>query len=259
MPLLLQGFGGRLLIDGNLPKNAASGLRECLPSQVSIAQVDEPVPFDRRLTVAITESAALLMCDDTVLATARCAEALMDSLRAHLELSIAAFAQNVTFVHAGVVSWAGVAILLPGTSQAGKSTLVAELVRRGAEYYSDEYAVVDRDGLVFPYPRSIRLRSATAPLNPRIGSEPLPAALIVATAYRAGSTWAPVVLKGARAALPILDNVIVIRDRPEQGLRLAAQLATHSVTLQGLRPEATEVAPWILEFVGGGFVGSARP
>ena len=73
---------------------------------------------------------------------------------------------DVAVVHGGVVAHDGRAILLPGPTHAGKSTLVAELVRRGAPYFSDEYALIDADGRVHPYPRAaaaagrVGLRSA---------------------------------------------------------------------------------------------------
>ena len=49
----------------------------------------------------------------------------------------------------------GHGIMLPGYSFAGKTTLVAEFVRAGALYYSDEYAVLDRDRFAHPYPRPL--------------------------------------------------------------------------------------------------------
>lgn len=63
-------------------------------------------------------------------------------------------------VHAGVVEIGGKVVLLPGGTHAGKSTLVAELVARGATYFSDEYAVIDRAGAVHPYPRPLLMRQS---------------------------------------------------------------------------------------------------
>jgi hypothetical protein len=69
-------------------------------------------------------------------------------LDAELRMYIALNAPEHVFVHAGVVGVGERAIVLPGRSFAGKTTLVAALVRAGAEYWSDEYAVLDADGLV---------------------------------------------------------------------------------------------------------------
>src|SRR5262245_11510226 len=63
--------------------------------------------------------------------------------------------KDFAVVHSGVVAHDGGAVLLPGSTGSGKSTLVAELVRRGALYLSDEYALVDGAGDVHPYPRSL--------------------------------------------------------------------------------------------------------
>ena len=94
---------------------------------------------------------------------------------------------DVAVVHGGVVAHEGRAILLPGPTHAGKSTLVAELVRQGAPYFSDEYALIDADGRVHPYPRPLLLRDGSGYDQPRLATElggtvahePLPAGLIV--------------------------------------------------------------------------------
>src|SRR5215831_2410197 len=83
---------------------------------------------------------------------------LLDQFESHLQLTVAEYAPRHIFVHAGVVAWNGNAILIPGPSFSGKSTLVAELLRAGATYYSDEYAVIDDQGKVLPYPRDLRIR-----------------------------------------------------------------------------------------------------
>ena len=52
-------------------------------------------------------------------------------LESEIRQSVAAAARGRTFVHAGVVGWRGRAILVPGRSRSGKTTLVAELVEGG--------------------------------------------------------------------------------------------------------------------------------
>ena len=71
---------------------------------------------------------------------------------------IAEVARNRVFVHAGVVGWKGRAIVIPGRSYSGKSTLVSELIRAGAAYYSDEYAVFDSRGRVYPFAKPLEMR-----------------------------------------------------------------------------------------------------
>jgi len=265
MALLIQAYGARVLVDGVLPGHVTAGLRNLLPPQISLAAPEAQTTADAHITVTRGEQSAFRIVGAGIpLTEAGSEEALLHSLGARLEHAIAVSARTVAFVHAGAVGWRGGAILVPGSSYAGKSTLVAELVRRGAVYYSDEYAVVDPEGRVHSYPRPIRLRQDGRQLRPRGGTEPLAVTLIVATAYRAGSTWTPLILSGARAVLPILDSLVVVRTRPELGLQLAARLAPRVVTLQGQRPEASDVAPSILEFLddlldrGVAHIGSQR-
>jgi len=72
---------------------------------------------------------------------------------------IAETAHDRFFVHAGVVGWNGRAIVIPGQSKIGKTTLVEEFLRIGATYYSDEFAVFDRRGYVHPFARPLRVRT----------------------------------------------------------------------------------------------------
>jgi predicted 2-oxoglutarate/Fe(II)-dependent dioxygenase YbiX len=161
------------------------------------------------------------------------------------------------FVHAGVVGWRKRAILVPGRSTTGKSTLVGELVRRGATYYSDEYAVLDDEGRVHPYARLPVLRDAEGQPQPvtledlraRGPAEPLPVTLVISTCYRPGVVWRPTIMRGARAVLPVIDNTILARSQSERTLRLAARLAPTVVTLDGARPDAREVAPRLLDLL----------
>jgi hypothetical protein len=109
-------------------------------------------------------------------------------LGGQLMIHVAEYAPDFVFVHAGVVAWQGRALLLPGVSHAGKSTLVAELVRAGATYYSDEFALLDSQGRVHPFARDLRIRQPGKPdqtnvpvtqLKGRAGTEALTVGLVV--------------------------------------------------------------------------------
>src|SRR5436309_878862 len=52
---------------------------------------------------------------------------LLTSLESDLQLYVAERARRKVFVHAGVVGWRGKAIVIPGRSFAGKTTMVAAL------------------------------------------------------------------------------------------------------------------------------------
>jgi hypothetical protein len=71
------------------------------------------------------------------------------------------------YVHAGVVAVPGGAIVLPGASRAGKSTLVLALLRAGARLLSDELLAYEPDrGLAVPFPRAVKVRDECVPYFP---------------------------------------------------------------------------------------------
>jgi len=69
-------------------------------------------------------------------------------------------------VHAAVAAVDGRAVLLPGRSGAGKTTLVASLALAGWRYLSDEVAPLDPLGMVHPYPRPLALEEPSTRLVP---------------------------------------------------------------------------------------------
>lgn len=176
-------------------------------------------------------------------------------LRQDVDNAVAQRSRQMLFVHAGVVGWRGLAIVIPGRSYTGKSTLVAELVRRGAVYYSDEFAVLDDSGRVHPYRRAPVLRDESQqPQNLRLlredePTDALPIGIIVAGAHQLGATWRPTVVRGAQAVLPLIDSTVLARQESARMLQIAARVAPTAVTLRGLRSEATEVAARLLDLV----------
>ena len=152
----------------------------------------------------------------------------LDVFESELQLSVARLARPEVFVHAGVVAVAGRAILLPGRSGAGKTTLVRALVAAGATYYSDEYAVLDREGRVHPYARrpSVRKRAGhkeRAPVPRRRGRAGVPIGLVVVTRYVPDAEWALVPLSAGERVLALLANTVPARDRPAEVLAVLAR------------------------------------
>ena len=94
----------------------------------------------------------------TVSQTPFSVENLLESLDQSLHLAIAEFSPQAVFVHAGVCVRNGAAVIVPGRSHAGKSTLIKALADAGATYYSDEFAPILPDGSVIPYPKPLSLR-----------------------------------------------------------------------------------------------------
>jgi len=184
---------------------------------------------------------------------------LSESLRnfeTDLQMHIAEFAKHRVFVHAGVVGWRGRAIVVPGRSFTGKTTLIAELVRAGATYYSDEYAVLDSRGRIHPYARRLAIRNedgqeklSAEEIGGRSGARPLQPGLVVLTTYKEGTRWRPRPLSSGQGALALLDNTVSVRRQPQQALAAIQQVASQAVVIKGKRGEAAAVAQEILSLV----------
>jgi hypothetical protein len=169
--------------------------------------------------------------------TARIARSLdegevVTSVRSDLERAVAERARTRVFVHAGVVGWRGGAIVIPGETRSGKTSLVQALVRAGAIYYSDEYAVLDDRGLVHPFARPLAPRDGSPPADaaqPIAGTVALPVRCVVATRFVAGSEWRPRPLSRAATIMALLRNTVAVQSAPDRTLRvLQASVATAS-------------------------------
>jgi hypothetical protein len=168
---------------------------------------------------------------------------------------VATDAPEFTFVHAGVVDVRGCGIVIPGRSYTGKSTLVAELVRLGATYVSDEYAVLDPSGQLAPFakPLSIRpgrhdpLGELVAVPEELVADRPVRAGLIVLTSYAPDAHWRPSVRSRAEGAFALLQNTVSARRRPASALTAARRVAQTAVVLSGQRGEASDTARALME------------
>jgi hypothetical protein len=186
-------------------------------------------------------------------------EGLLKHLESWLRLTVAVRSPDRIFVHAGVVGWRGRALLIPGRSFSGKTTLVAALIRAGATYLSDEYAVLDDRGRVHPFPKPLSIRDPrrgavrTCPveaLGGRAARRQLPVGLVFVTRYRPAARWRPRPLSPAESLFALLANTPTALARPEDALRTLKQVVSQAVTLRGTRAEADRVAPLLLERLG---------
>ena len=178
-------------------------------------------------------------------------EAIVAIVRSDLERAVAEHARTRVFVHAGVVGWRGGAIVIPGETQSGKTSLVQALVRAGAVYYSDEYAVLDDRGLVHPFARPLAPRDAdgrptASAAQPQAGRIALPVTHVVITRFVAGSEWRPRPLTRAAILMTLLRNTVAVRSAPDRALRaLEASVATASGS-ESVRGDAAGAARALL-------------
>jgi hypothetical protein len=172
---------------------------------------------------------------------------------------VSLLAPDHVFIHAGVVAAAGGAIVLPGPSFAGKTTLVAALLRAGAAYLSDEYAVLDAAGMVHPYPRALSVRDAASAridlpaerFGARSTPHPVPITVVASTSFRAGASWCPSEGTSGAAAMAMMANAVAARVRPVAVMAATTAAARRARYVEGERGEAAEVAGRLLALAGG--------
>ncbi|HKR01453.1 MAG TPA: hypothetical protein VJT09_12320 [Pyrinomonadaceae bacterium] len=200
----------------------------------------------------------LLYRDLARLARTRDVEEALEMFETDLQLHVATEARRRVFVHAGVVGWKGRAIIIPGRSYTGKTTMVAELVKAGATYYSDEYAVLDERGRVHPFARPLQIREAgtrrqqrfpVKTLGGKAGVKPLPVGLVVATRYKSGARWRPQQLSAGRGVLELLSQTVSARNQPGKAFAALQRVATRALVLKGTRGEAEGLASTLLNYL----------
>ena len=198
----------------------------------------------------------LLYSDALPLARTHDLDEVFALLEDHVKLYVAETAPRLVFVHAGAVAWRGRAIVLPGLSYSGKSTLVAALVKAGATYYSDEYAVLDARGRVHPFPCALQERTDTGTqavpptaLGGAPGARPLPVGLVAAAAYAPHASWRPRRLSAGRGILEVLAHTVPARARPKDALGALRSAMFAAPVLKGRRGEADETAEALLRTV----------
>src|SRR5262249_55268360 len=148
--LSLACYGARILVLEEAGSEVIDRLRASLPHEV---HVGTPGPPDVVYEVCLCEPGEVARARTYEVSRngrpcfgAAPLERLLRRLRSDIDLQVAQHARDGLCVHAGVVGWRGYAIVIPGRTMTGKSNLVAALVRLGARYYSDEYAVIDDEG-----------------------------------------------------------------------------------------------------------------
>jgi hypothetical protein len=177
--------------------------------------------------------------------------AVLAIVRSDLERAVAELARTRVFVHAGVVGWRGGAIVIPGVTQSGKTSLVQALVQAGAVYYSDEYAVLDDRGRVHPFARPLGARGGDgrvvgAATPPRVGRTPLPISHVIATRFVADGQWRPRRLTRAGTLMALLRNTVAVRNIPDRALNALAASIGEASGHQGVRGDAAVAARALL-------------
>lgn len=174
-----------------------------------------------------------------------------------IRATIGEYSTEMVFLHAGVVGWKGRAIIMPADSFKGKTTLVSELVRHGATYYSDDFAVVDRKGLVHPFARPLSMRTedfrpyelSVDDLGGIQGKVPIPPSMVLFTEYLPNKRWAPKRIPAGQSILEMIPFTLSLRKRPELSMHVLRIIAERTLIMRSPRGRADKLAKILLEFV----------
>ncbi|HRH43607.1 MAG TPA: hypothetical protein PKY82_18400 [Pyrinomonadaceae bacterium] len=183
----------------------------------------------------------------------------LDFLDSKIRLTVAEFAENFVFLHAGVVGYKGKAILVPARSFSGKTTLVAELAKRGLDYYSDEYAVLDSKGLVHPFTKKLSIRGIiddyqqvdidVEELGGKKGVEPLKVGVILISKFKKKGKFNPKIVSSGEGIIESISNSVSIRQNPKFVLQVLSIITNEAKIIKTIRGEAASFADKFLPFL----------
>ncbi len=254
--LTIIAYGVALRVRTNEPELMAS-LIEYLPPDWRATKRRPEVVYSLNVGKRAGQRYSLF-CDDSLRFQTSRLSRVFEHFEASVQHYVAEMSPNKVFVHAGVVGWRGRAILIPGRSYSGKTTMVKELVRLGAVYYSDEYAVLDERGRVHPYARPLVVRRKGTPgqkriraesLGAMIGAKPLPVSLVVFSRFREDARWRPGRLTAGKGALEILNQTIPARREPHRAMLAIGQVVSNAVVIKSTRGEVKPVTRLLLAYL----------
>jgi len=213
---------------------------------------------DALVRVDRVEGGLALTIDDQPVATAARMVDLVPALIRVLDDAVIQRLTSLRAVHAGTVLLGKRILLLPGSTHAGKSSLVAELLRRGATYFSDEYALIDPEGRVHPYPRPLLLRNGRpdqfpvlpGELNAPVGHSPAPVGWIMSLRYEPASSWSVALIPQGEAVLMLLRNTPHVLAESPDLVGVFQRAVTGAMCYTGRRAEVVPAADEILRMVG---------
>ncbi len=199
----------------------------------------------------------LFKSDETIISNSD-EEVIFDRLDSQIRLTVAEFAVGKVFVHSGVVAIDGKAIIIPASSFKGKTTLVAELVKNGAVYFSDEYAVLGEDGLVYPFPKTLSMRKPDGggvqtempveAFGGEQGKDPAQIGMVLVTEYKKNARWKPEILSRGQGVLEIISHTVPIRNNPAFALTVLNKVVEDAIVVKTKRGAVERAAKFVIDY-----------
>ncbi len=257
--LFIESYGVKIAITANKAE-AIEKVRKILDAYlpdcyVEIEAGETPHRFRLRWNPSGIDS---FYKNDKKLYSAERREKLLENFGSTVRRTVAEFAVGRVFIHSGVVSWKGKAIVIPSKSLGGKTSLTAALIRCGALYYSDEYAILDADGCVYPFPKKLSVRETSDhrvqversvdELGGRAATEKTRIGMFLLTRYKPHARWNPKRLTPAKGILEIINHTVPIRTNPGFVLEVLNRAAQEAVVVKSNRGDVSKSARLILDF-----------
>ena len=136
--LVLRCYGVELRVLDAAGLWLCDRLRQTLPPEFAPAAASSHAAIDYVVTTVVAEGSIeqteyLVTCDAVAVFATAVPDDVYWWVRRDIDRTVARRCQHMLFVHAGVVAWRGVAIVIPGRDPVGKSTVVSALVGYGAQ------------------------------------------------------------------------------------------------------------------------------
>ncbi len=185
-------------------------------------------------------------------------ETIFEAIESKIQLSLAvALPPRMYFLHAGAVAYKNIGIIIPGSSFSGKTTLTKEFLKFGAEYYSDDCAVIDNYGNLYPYSKTLSIRNrlqeseivrveSVGAVN---GCRPVPVKLVVLAEYKKRHAWKSHKMSNGETVFELSKNLFYPASMtlyPNETFQALANIVKQSKILSGKRGEAAELVKMVL-------------
>ncbi len=257
IPFDFESYGVFVRIDGNLQEMVDDAEKVLRVSLLNKVRPVRRKTFDLIIKLDRTTRTRILYQNGKEIARGGTRRKFFKFFDSVIRIAVGELAPGLVFLHAGVVGWKGKAVIMPADSFKGKSTLVSELVRNGAEYYSDDFAIIDSAGLVHPFARRINRRTedfktydiSVEDLGGTSGTKPIPVGLVLFTEYKAGARWSPKLLKPGQGALEMIPFTLCLHDRPDFSLEVLNNIASNAIIISSLRSTAEKFAKTLLNYI----------
>jgi len=221
------------------------------------SSVTDPVPPIHFRVESRSVGGFQLLFNDSLIPCASWLPGVLEELRGRIHIEVAQRVRIACFVHAGVVGIGHGALVIPGPTFHGKSSLVRSLVAAGARFFSDEFAVITPDGLVHSYPRAMSIRTengrkeyySAADLGWEPGQGPLPLRWIAAIRYLEGSDWDCRALSKAQGFLTLYENSVAGTTAPIETFRILTSAVKSCSVIQGTRGDVREAVPALQKWI----------